>query len=265
MGAVIGSLVVGAVVTVAACGPTSTNPNQAASTEAAKPARPVTAFPKSAARVAARQALLTTDDFPAGWTTSPVNYTHLDGDRQIVPRLLVCLHLPAPRHRKGDDVATAQSPDLDPPTASLATVSETVSIETTKQTAKEFQVLDSPGLAGCMGKIFNTDLTRTTKKDPGFFGSGAVGHVTASGFRFPDLGQDNVAVVMTMPIADDNVKTSLQALVVFVRHDNAQLQLQFTYSDLGKRQVSSPFSVQSEQQITRSAYQKLLSSDVPAT
>lgn len=62
---------------------------------AVEPTTPsVPAFPKAAAQQAARSALLTVNDFAAGWSTSPSNDDSSD-DAKVDQQMATCLHAPS--------------------------------------------------------------------------------------------------------------------------------------------------------------------------
>jgi hypothetical protein len=211
-------------------------------------------FPKAAAQQAAASALLTVSDFPAGWSTSPSSNSA--GSAKYDQQFAACLHAPVSVFQKsGPDTAEADSPDFNSPEDTNASASETISIETTASIDEGFRVLKSPNLPGCattaLTAYFKVSLAKQAATE-----HATIGQATTGQLSFPSIGEDTVAISVTVPVTVKGFTITEYVDLIYVRRRNAEIEMEFSNTE-------SPFDVRSAETITRKAYKQLLSVHIP--
>ncbi|HWA65868.1 MAG TPA: hypothetical protein VG899_05810 [Mycobacteriales bacterium] len=244
---------------VAACGGSSSGGSGSASSSTAPqsstPASATSAaFDKPASRAAAERALLTTSDFPAGWTSSPSDNS--DNAKQDA-QLAACLHVsPSTFGAPGPDGVEVDSPDFAPPGNTGADVSETVDVGTTAKADTEFGVLSSAKLPGCLDTVMGPFLKQSLAKDPSTR-SAKIGTPKTTHLAFPSLGDETDAFTFTVPFQIEGQTATVYIDFVFIRNQNSGVELSFT-------SIEQPYDLSSAQTIARKALAKLIAAKIPS-
>lgn len=212
-------------------------------------------FDRPAARQDAKAALLTIADFPRRWTASTSKDS---GGGGVVRTLYRCMHLPESiRHPPGAAEVDVDSSDFNAPHDRPATASETVVIGTAPAIDRDFAVVHSPKLIGCITKAFTRLIARQSARHHGPHAPD-IGHPTAYRKSFASLADETDAIRLEIPVREKGFTARFYFDLVFIRDGNASVQLFF-------EDVFAPFDIGRALSLARLAVQRLEATATTAT
>lgn len=174
----------------------------------------------------AQAALLTTADFPAGWTSSPSQEAAAD-DATINRGLAACFGVPTAIFASSGPEKVEASRDYSSPNGgATGQVSEHVDVETSAEITREFAVVNSTKLASCMESVYQPFLKHKFAQDPQTK-KAKIGKVTAVRGSIPSYGDQSAGVEITVPITISGASVKAVIDLIFVRVGNLAAQLSF--------------------------------------
>jgi hypothetical protein len=214
-----------------------------------------TPFDKAAARREARAALLTIADFPKKWTVSKSDDSGGGGVVQSLPH---CTGLPKTvLHPPGAIEAVVDSPDFKARQGRPETASETIGIGTAAAIDRDFDIVHSPKLIGCITKSFSRFIARHSARHH-HPNAPQLGDPTAYRKSFAPLADETDDIRLEVPASQKGVTVRFYFDLVFIRDGNASIQLYFY-------DVFAPFDVLRALKLARLAVQRLDATTKTAT
>jgi hypothetical protein len=232
-----------------ACGGSSSGGSGDANTQPASTASSGD-FDKAAAQQQAQAALLTVDDLPDGWTSTPSDDSDED-NQEVQGQLADCVGVDASIFADdGPDKAMAQSDEFaSPENGRTGSFTEEVDVESSDRVAKDFEVVNSDKLTGCLETVFGAFLKQKFAEDPQTKDA-QVGDVTAERGGIPTYGDESVGIEITVPFSIAGTDAKVIIDMVFVRVGNAVAELSF-------QNTFQAFPTQAAAAITAKAAEKL--------
>jgi hypothetical protein len=211
---------------LSACGSSSSGGGDDTDTQPASSANPGD-FDKTAAQQQAEAAVLTLDDLPDGWTSTPADESDSD-DAEVQGRLADCIGVDASIFAEsGPDKAEAKSDEFaSPNNGATGNFSEDVTVESDERVTKDFEVVNSEKLTGCLETVFGTFLKEKFVEDPRTKDA-EIGDVSAERSDLPAYGDESVGVEVTVPFSIAGTDAKVVIDMVFIRVGNAVAQLSF--------------------------------------
>lgn len=181
-----------------------------ASAEAADPAAPVQDVETDTA--AARAALLTLDDFPAGWSETPA--VEDDGDPEADRALAECAGVEG--DKLIDTPADAETGRFSDPDGE-AFVEQTVGLMPTEdEAATPFAAFTSNDVIACFADVYN-ELFASSLDDEDLPDDAEIGEITVARLNVTPVGDDTAALRVSVPISVPGITVDVTVDLVLTR------------------------------------------------
>jgi hypothetical protein len=157
----------------------------------------------------------------------------------------------------GSTEVEVESLDFNAPHGRPERASESIDIGTPAAIDRDFAVVHSPKLTGCITKVFGQAVARQSARHHGPH-SPKVGQPTAYRKSFADLADETDAIRLEMPVTQGGVTVPFYFDLIFIRDGNASIQLYF-------ENVFAPFDISDVLNLARLAVQRLDAATKTAT
>lgn len=197
----------------------------------------------------AETALLTLDDFPAGWEAVPAEDNEVDDElRADLDR---CVEV-------DDDGLDQDNPSARSPTFTSSNGEEVVaSVSLTPSSGdarRALKILRSDAAPGCYAEALQAQIARNLDSDE-LPEDVEVGEPTFNRISFESLGDGSVAFRATLPVSVGGFDVDLYADIVFVRVGRAGIQTTF-------QSEASPFDTDEAVRLTETVVERVSAADV---
>lgn len=206
-------------------------------------------FDTTAAKAAAKSALLVIGDFPAGWGATPADPDTPESE-ELQNKLSECLKAPSNLFGDGSDGVSEDSPDFNSPDEDT-TVGSSVSVAAPGKMRQFFDIMKGENVSGCLAEVMNSAVQAELEKSDDEtlkdvkFEKPKVGQLS-----FPNLGDETVPFRVSMTASYAALSFDFYLDLIYIRSGDNGVSVSF-------EGTGRPVDIKIEQQYAELAAERL--------